>query len=579
MNNSTLGNGEKCDDIYFTSEQEGFISTYSLNSVWKNRIMKTTNQGLNWNICFEMDYISHIKDIQFINSNTGYSFYEYSNFGEPLKIYLLKTTNAGSNWNLISNSAAPSVNNKINFSSNGNGIVMGVYSVPELQNLKIFKTSNDGVNWTDMGVYGRATTINFPQPDIGYAVGLGGYIYKSINFGNNWTCINSFMGYVYRLNSISFTNNSTAYITGSAGTTLKTSNAGENWSFKKIGNSNLSSVYFLNSNTGYIGADSNRLFKTTNGGTTWDTLYSNTLSPITSIFFVNERVGFFTNSSSNAVSKTTNGGISWSLITISIYGGMHSLQFTDTLTGFFCQNLYNPTSFPPYRATYAYKTTNQGENWALIFFMENVNASGLKFVNANTGYINAYKILKTTNAGLNWINVFNVNDEGGIGLLDSNTIYTGSYKSTNEGLNWTLYNTKAQSISGVHYINQNTGIIICGNGGGILRTTDGGEIISSIYPEPNSNNFPDNFLLKQNYPNPFNPSTVIRYQLSVAGFTTLKIFDLLGKEVATLVNEKQNAGSYAVDFNSTEFNLPSGIYFYTLNAGEFKETRKMILIK
>jgi len=59
----------------------------------------------------------------------------------------------------------------------------------------------------------------------------------------------------------------------------------------------------------------------------------------------------------------------------------------------------------------------------------------------------------------------------------------------------------------------------------------------------------------------------------------IRYFDLLGKEVAQLVNEKQNAGSYVVDFNSSEFNLPSGIYFYTLNAGEFKETRKMVLIK
>ncbi len=90
---------------------------------------------------------------------------------------------------------------------------------------------------------------------------------------------------------------------------------------------------------------------------------------------------------------------------------------------------------------------------------------------------------------------------------------------------------------------------------------------------------PDKYSLSQNYPNPFNPSTIINYQLTINSFVTLKIFDLLGKEVAALVNEKQNAGSYAVDFNSSDFNLPSGIYFYTLNAGEFKETRKMVLIK
>ncbi len=94
-----------------------------------------------------------------------------------------------------------------------------------------------------------------------------------------------------------------------------------------------------------------------------------------------------------------------------------------------------------------------------------------------------------------------------------------------------------------------------------------------------SNVVPDNFSLSQNYPNPFNPSTRINYELRNTNYVTLKVFDLLGKEVASLVNEKQNAGSYAVDFNSSEFNLPSGIYFYTLNAGEFKETKKMVLVK
>jgi hypothetical protein len=87
------------------------------------------------------------------------------------------------------------------------------------------------------------------------------------------------------------------------------------------------------------------------------------------------------------------------------------------------------------------------------------------------------------------------------------------------------------------------------------------------------------YSLSQNYPNPFNPSTRINYELRNTNYVSLKVFNSTGKEVATLINEKQNAGSYAVDFNSTEFNLPSGIYFYTLNAGEFKETRKMILIK
>jgi len=86
-----------------------------------------------------------------------------------------------------------------------------------------------------------------------------------------------------------------------------------------------------------------------------------------------------------------------------------------------------------------------------------------------------------------------------------------------------------------------------------------------------------NFKLEQNYPNPFNPSTKITYQLPVTGFVTLKVYDVLGKEIATLVNQDKSAGSYEVQFNAAEF--PSGIYFYTLKAGDFTQTRKMILLK
>jgi hypothetical protein len=85
------------------------------------------------------------------------------------------------------------------------------------------------------------------------------------------------------------------------------------------------------------------------------------------------------------------------------------------------------------------------------------------------------------------------------------------------------------------------------------------------------------FKLEQNYPNPFNPSTKIKFQIPVSGFVNLKVYDVLGTEVATLVNEEKFAGSYEVQFNASEF--PSGIYFYTLKAGDFIQTKKMILIK
>jgi hypothetical protein len=92
---------------------------------------------------------------------------------------------------------------------------------------------------------------------------------------------------------------------------------------------------------------------------------------------------------------------------------------------------------------------------------------------------------------------------------------------------------------------------------------------------------PTKFVLEQNYPNPFNPSTVISYQLPVSGQVTLKVYDVLGKEVATLVNEEKAAGRYELDFQSTvgSLQLASGIYYYQLRAGNFIETKKMILLR
>jgi hypothetical protein len=87
----------------------------------------------------------------------------------------------------------------------------------------------------------------------------------------------------------------------------------------------------------------------------------------------------------------------------------------------------------------------------------------------------------------------------------------------------------------------------------------------------------NSFKLEQNYPNPFNPSTQIQYGVAQAGFVSLKVYNILGKEVAELVNEYKAAGSYEINFNST--GLSSGIYIYRLVSGMFSETRKMILEK
>jgi hypothetical protein len=92
-----------------------------------------------------------------------------------------------------------------------------------------------------------------------------------------------------------------------------------------------------------------------------------------------------------------------------------------------------------------------------------------------------------------------------------------------------------------------------------------------------NNNIPEEYVLKQNYPNPFNPRTTIQFSIPAEGFVTLYVFNALGETVSTLVSENLNAGTYKYDWNAVE--LPSGIYFYRLNANEYTVSKKMILLK
>lgn len=122
--------------------------------------------------------------------------------------------------------------------------------------------------------------------------------------------------------------------------------------------------------------------------------------------------------------------------------------------------------------------------------------------------------------------------------------------------------------SGKLYVSEHAGKVVVLNISSILAKSGESEQTGSL---------PVEFVLEQNYPNPFNPSTKISYRLPVSSSITLKVYDLTGREVATLVDEYKTAGSYVVDFNAE--GLSSGMYFYKLQAGSLVETKKMILLK
>lgn len=147
------------------------------------------------------------------------------------------------------------------------------------------------------------------------------------------------------------------------------------------------------------------------------------------------------------------------------------------------------------------------------------------------------------------------------------------FKSTNGGYNWTNTTVPTtRTLHAIYFCNEINGFAV-GDSGTILYTANGG--VTGI--DESGDRTHATFQLKQNYPNPFNPFTVVSYELLFSSPVTLKVYDMLGREVEALVNYRQNAGSHSITFNAG--NLPSGIYFYRLRSGTYSETKKFVLLR
>ncbi len=170
----------------------------------------------------------------------------------------------------------------------------------------------------------------------------------------------------------------------------------------------------------------------------------------------------------------------------------------------------------------------------------------------------AYLKIPMTETFLAFLNAINLNPANGLSF---------AYLHTNG--NWTLDGITTSIITGQPdtLLAQMTHFSKIG-GGGTDNLTNIGTDINAV---------PDIFRLDQNYPNPFNPSTKIKYSIVEEGFVTLKVYNVIGKEVKSLISQKQPAGVYEVSFDATK--LPSGVYFYTLMSNTNVQTRKMILVK
>jgi hypothetical protein len=434
-------------------------------------------------------------------------------------------------------------------------------------------------------------------------------IYYTTNSGTNWILAN-YPSQLRAITQIQFINSSTVYACGA-----------ENVSF------NPSKKHFLDFNsiplftrnkiirTGnyditseYKGA----FIKSTNSGLTWvrASQFDTTTDYINAIQFFNANTGYALFSMNNYPNagffRTTNSGTNWQQITTLALGAFYdnNMYFIDVNTGYVC-------GMANYIGT-IYKTTNAGVNWTSKAFPYTDDISGIIFFNSATGvavgnggtvFIGT-KIFRTTNSGNNWDSITSVNNiiPDFIKVLPgTGTAFASGYpidtpyfartytmKSTDYGLTWVIKNfITYRDITGCSLIDQNNFFMSGGDmnvSAVILKSTNGG----NVFINQSGNGIPDNYSLYQNYPNPFNPSTTIKFDITnnplsrgvgeARGvLTRLKVFDITGREVSTLINEHLSSGTYEVSFNSG--NLPSGTYFYRLETENFSQTKTMLLIK
>jgi photosystem II stability/assembly factor-like uncharacterized protein len=402
----------------------------------------------------------------------------------------------------------------------------------------------------------------------------------------------------YHLNCIYFINENTGYITSELltypltyrGQLLKTTNGGNHWNVVTNMNFGLVSITFTDYNKGFcIGISpspgSGSRFMTTNAGNTWN---GTSVNPgPNAVMFINQTTGFITGYS-GLILRTTNGGENWNTISSGVNYYLGDACFTDSLNGFIFGIKSDFSSI-------ILKTTNSGLNWYTNLIYQNKFFHSIFFVNSGTGFIAGGGrenfasgiILKTTNKGNNWIimkdsinrdlkSIFMINADTGFVVGDRQGYGLGNMvmKTKDGGNNWvTQYVPTDYSLNTVYFINSTTGFI-SGFAGTILKTTTSGEVLGL---QPISNVVPHVFVLSQNYPNPFNPQTKIEFSVPKTSFTKLIVFDLLGREVTTLVNEELKPGTYEADWDGSNFS--SGVYFYKLVAGDFTETKKMVLMK
>ena len=488
----------------------------------------------------------------------------------------------------------------------------------------IYKSLDSGANWFSIqqGTTEYLYSIDMPNRNFGITVGGNGTILTTHNSGATWESkISGTDEYLYSVACIDTLN---ALAVGYNGTIIKTTNGGESWEPKVSGvNAGISRIEMLNQSTGLAVGSGGILLKTTDGGDTWQHQVLNDMRLSTSRYIDSSNIfiGGNISGSYGYILRSQDAGINWD----TVYQMLYNSPLTICRLG--TQSLI---------ATCYYglilKSTDMGSTWSTLNSPRQYHcyASFIDSLNGLLCFMDGY-IYRTTNGGNSWnsewpyyselrdIQMLNINDAVAVGFSGAiiSTItdhimpvelisFSGYSEYGKVYLNWQT----ASELNNLMFEIERREITDKNEGDWIkigYRTGSGttSEITNYSFVDDmrNINSFTAQYRLKQidfngdfsysdiidvktskanyqllqNFPNPFNPITKIRYSVPSLTRVQLKVFDILGAEIATLVNEDKPAGNYELNWNPGI--LPTGVYFYQLKAGDFVQTRKMILLK
>ena len=575
-------------------------------------VFLSTDNGNNWN-----------QVNNGLTNNTVYVLtYTGSNIFAGTAGGVFLTTNNGSNWSLVNNG----MNDYVIRSMTANGSTIFAGTVGD-----VFKSTNNGSSW-ELANSGLTNVYIYDLAVKGtklFAGSGGSGIFMTPDNGGSWMPVNSGLpnsytgtNFIYSL----FVSGNNIFAGLRQGGVYLSTDEGLNWVAVNNGIPSSSDVktFAQNGTNIFAGTSSIGVYLTTNNGTSWTPVNNGLTTQV-----VNELVvkgsDIYAATTGGGVFKTTNNGQNWfavnngmsnnvtlSLATIGTYifagnGGApgrdinrssddgaswvplgytagDNFRFAVTSNYLFVGQGANVLYSDNFGSTFSDVSTGLPLNPSFIyaltikdnFIFAGLYISGVWFrplfeiipveltsftadVSENDVLVEWITATETNNQGFEIQRRDYGNEFAAIGFVEGNgtTTQTHSYSYTDKNLNGGKYYYRLKQID-----------------------FDGSYEYSNVIEV--SVNIPTVFSLEQNYPNPFNPATIIKYSIPENSYVTLKIYDILGDEIETLVNEEKPAGTYELEFNSHSSdvrNLTSGVYFYQLKAGSFVETKKMVLLK